>query len=87
MDEWDTVDVASTVACAMGGLAVAAPLAIGFSIFMAGEASTQSLSKSLSQSDISQDKEDAKPESPCKKSSGPRDIMNYFDAPRPSWAN
>lgn len=76
IDEWETVDVASTVACAMGGLAVAAPLAIGFSIFMAGETAAEA-----------QAKETAKPASPHKKSSGPRSIMNCFDAPKPSWAH
>jgi hypothetical protein len=82
IDEWDTVDVATEAACVMGAVGVAAPMAICFSIFMSGEASTQSLSPT----DKSADKENAKPDSPLKKSSGPRNIMNCFDAPKPSWA-
>ena len=83
IDDWETIDVATEVGCVMGAVSVAAPMAICFSIFMAGEASTQT----LSQSNMSEDKKDAKPDSPRKKSSGPRNIMNCFDAPKPSWAN
>lgn len=75
MDDWETVDVASIgTGVALG---IAAPMAIGFSIFMAGEASTP----------VDDDEKDnVKPFIPTKKSDGPRDIMTGMLAPKPTWA-
>jgi hypothetical protein len=80
IDDWETVDVATEVACVMGAVGVAAPLAIGFSIFMGGEAAPQAGLQS------SEESKSTSAPTPHKKSSGPRNIMNCFDAPKPSWA-
>jgi hypothetical protein len=78
MDDWETVDIASVGVGLMAGGAIAAPLAVGFSIFMAGEASTP----------VDEDEKDnVKPFIPTnKKSDGPKDIMAAFKAPKPTWA-
>lgn len=78
IDDWETVDAASIGVGMMAGAAVAAPLAIGFSIFMAGEAGTPAMDDD--------EKDNVKPFIATKKSDGPRDIMAAFKAPRPTWA-
>lgn len=82
IDDWETVDVATEGACVMGAVAgVAAPLAIGFSIFMAGEAAPQAQPQAAEENKLP-----AAP-NPRKKSSGAQNIMNFLEPPKPSWAN
>ncbi|TAL40057.1 MAG: hypothetical protein EPN97_00960 [Alphaproteobacteria bacterium] len=78
MDDWETVDAASIGAGVMGAAAIGAPLAIGFSIFMAGEAGTPAYDDD--------EKDNVKPFIPTKKSEGPKDIMTGMKAPKPTWA-
>ena len=78
MDDWETVDAASIGVGIMTGAAIGAPLAIGFSIFMAGEAGTPAMDDD--------EKDNVKPFIPTKKSDGAKDIMTGMKAPKPTWA-
>lgn len=79
IDDWETVDAASIGVGMMAGAAVGAPLAIGFSIFMAGEAGTPATDDD--------EKDNVKPFIPgARKSDGPKDIMTGLKAPKPTWA-
>lgn len=80
IDDWETVDVATEVACVMGAVGVAAPLAIGFSIFMGGEAAPQASAQASEENKL------PAAAAPRKKSSGPQNIMNFLEPPKPSWA-
>jgi hypothetical protein len=79
IDDWETVDLASEAACVLGAAGVAAPLAIGFSIFMGGEAAQQAPAQGSEENKL------PSAATPRKKSSGAQNIMNFLEPPKPSW--
>ena len=74
IDDWEPVDLMSTgLTAATGGAAL--PLAIGFSIFMAGEAGTPP----------EQPSKESMPDHPSKKNSAHKNIFIGMEPPKPSW--